>query len=73
MKDETLYYDTIKDIAKDVKNIYKTINGGNGSDGLVVKVDRNTQFRQKHQTFWGRAWPSLVVLLVMTAVNYFIR
>ncbi|MCF7810926.1 hypothetical protein K9N50_08045 [bacterium] len=54
----------MREIKSDVKGIYRILNG-NGSDGLNVRVDRNTNFRKNA----SRAlWVLFGAVVGMTAI-----
>jgi len=65
----------VAEIREDVRNIYRILNG-NGRDGLMVKIDRNTGFRRNAaRVLWmlfgtvtGLA-ASIVVILVKLFVT----
>lgn len=53
----------LPELIKSVSNLVKVIEGNNGSPGLKVQVDRNTQFRErfeKKSSSWNALLPNLV-------------
>ena len=59
-----------------IDRIIELINGSNGFKGLKVEIDRNTRFREEHESsrrLWKRVLPSIVtgfiVGILMMALN----
>lgn len=65
-----LIHDDVKEVKRDVKDIYKILNG-NGHDGLTHKVDRNSAFRIKIERREYRLWGALASIAVGIAVALF--
>ena len=51
-----------------IDKIIELINGSNGFKGLKVEIDRNTQFREEHETgerLWKKVLPSAVTGIIV--------
>ena len=60
----------IKDVKGSVHNIYKIING-NGKEGIVVRQDRNTQFRLiATKAIWGLFGLSIGLITVVVKMAF---
>jgi len=70
-RSDGLHADVIE-IKNDVKGIFKIING-NGSEGMVVRIDRNTSFRKNiNKALWVLFTPlygGLVALLIKYIIS----